>query len=140
MAAQFAEQLRTENQAAEERRRLKLFIFSTLMQCRSQIINPNSVAALNLIDVVFIDSKEVREAWKDFHNSTEAKPFSMMATVERYHAIIEKIARDLGLNQQITISDIRNSYYPSGLGDMDEAAFLETQDKLQRLKNPAQQV
>ena len=139
-AAYFAETLRSTNERIEESRRLKLFVFTTLMQFRSQIASYNSVAALNLIDVVFMDSKEVREAWRDFHLSTAATPFVMATTVERYHAIIEKISRDLGLNQEITISDIRQSYYPKGLGEMDEAALLETQDKLQRFRTQNSQV
>ena len=100
------------------------------------MFHPNAIGALNLIEVVFVDSPEVRVAWRHFHEET-VKPdnvFSGERLRERYLAIIEKIARDMGLSDRITIADIQNSYYPKGLGEADEAAFLETQDKLQRLR------
>jgi hypothetical protein len=39
-AAEFAERLRAQGQLAEEERRTKLWVFTTLMQFRSQILNP----------------------------------------------------------------------------------------------------
>ncbi len=57
-----------------------------------------------------------------------------VAVVERYHAIINCIARDLQLNWKISITDIRNLYYSRGLGEMAELAHLETQNKLSALR------
>lgn len=137
LAAEFAERLRFDAQRDSERRNQKLFIFANLMQYRAQILNPNAVGSLNLIDVVFVDCPEVRLAWRHFHEATmSGADFSSERVRERYLAIIEKIARNLGLSEAITISDIQSSYYPRGLGEVDEAAFLEVQDKLKRFRGP----
>lgn len=135
LAAKFAEDLRIANQKADEERRLKLWVFTTLMQFRRQIINPSAVAALNLIDVVFCDNAEVRNAWRSFSAAVHETPYSPEKVSERYHSILEKMARGLGLHESISIADIQNAYYPEGLGQLDEATYLETQEKLQRLRS-----
>ncbi len=99
-------------------------------------MHPNVVGPLNLIDVVFVDSPDVRVAWRHFLEATKEATFSPERLRERYLSIIDKIARDIGLSDKVTIVDIQNSYYPRGLGDMEEAAYLEALDKLQRLRNP----
>jgi hypothetical protein len=136
VAAQFAEDLRRNGAVIEEQRRLKLLIFTNLLQYRAQISHENSVASLNLIDVVFIDSDEVRQAWKDFKMAAHTEPFNGVAVIERYHGIINCIARDLKLSGKISIGDIRDSYYPRGLGELAELAQLETQTKLSALRQP----
>lgn len=134
LAAQFAERLRVEGQKGEEERRLKVQVFTTLMQNRAQIAGSNAVSALNVIDVVFCESPEVREAWRHFRLATDEQPYSAEKVVERYLSIIEKMARDLGLARSITISDIQACYYPEKLGHMDEAAYWEAQAKLRKFK------
>jgi hypothetical protein len=134
LAAEFAEKLRNDTQSIEEQRRMKLYILTTLMQYRGQISNYNSVSALNLIDLVFADSQEVRGAWKHFNQATAAVPFSNETTMERYRQIINCIARDVGLNDKLSIQDIETAYFPKGLAELDEAMHLETQEKLQRLR------
>ena len=113
-----------------------MYVFTTLMQYRAAIISSDAVNALNLIDVVYLDAPEVRQAWADFSIATNQQPHSPAAIVERYNQIIERMVRHLGLNSSITIADIRNHYYPTGLGQRDEAAMLETEDKLKRFKQP----
>jgi hypothetical protein len=142
LAAEFAENLRAGSQREAELRHQKLVILSNLMQYRSQMLHPNAIGALNLIEVVFVDSPEVRVASRHFHEETtkQNEAFSADRLRERYLGIIEKIARDMGLSDRITLTDIQNSYYPKGLGEADEAAFLETRDKLQRLRYPSQDV
>ena len=68
-------------------------------------------------------------------------PHSPEKVTERYLAIIEHIARDLGLSGKISINDIQSAYYSQLMGQMDEAAYWEAQDKLQRFKakSPAEQ-
>lgn len=134
LAAEFAEKLRENAQALEEQKRLKLFVLTTLMQFRGQIANPNSVAALNLIDLVFSASPEVRNAWRHFNDATKAQPYSNEATMERYRQIINCIARDVGLSGDLTVQDIGTSYFPQGLAEIDEAIHLETREKLSRLR------
>ena len=134
LAAEFAEKLRADALRAEEARRQKFYIFATLMQYRTQIMNSDAVAALNLIDLAYRDSRDVRLAWKYFHAATLETPSSPERIIERFNAIIEKMAKDLGLGDQITVEDIKTTYYPTGLGQVHEAGMLEVWDKLERLR------
>ena len=134
LAAQFAEQLRTDSQLDDEKRRLKLYVFTTLMQYRAAIANPNCVAALNLIDVAFIDDLGTRNAWKDFCHATDPKNSLIHTITERYIQILDKMSQGLGLSSQISIFDVRACYYPESMGKFDEAALLEAEDKIQRFK------
>lgn len=134
LAAEFAESLRAMSQKREEERRLKLWIFSMLMQHRRSIAHNDAVSALNLIDVVYRDSKDVRDAWRSFLKATDERPSSAEKIVERYHAILGKMAGSLGLGDTIAIDDIHASYYPDALGQQSEAQYLELQEKLKRLR------
>ena len=51
-----------------EKRKDKMQIFKTLMTSRIYGWTPDSVHALNIIDIVFADDKEVRSAWKDLND------------------------------------------------------------------------
>lgn len=133
-AAEFAETLRADAIKADEDRRLKLLVFTNLMQFRAQILNPTAIASLNLIDVVYRDHREVREAWRYFLSATAQEPHVVEVVHERYRAIIEKMARALGLDADITVEDVKNIYYPKGQGELDEVAHLELQEKLKRLR------
>lgn len=134
-AAEFADRLRADGQRAEEDRRVRLNIFANLMQCRAQMGSPLAAASLNLIDVVFRDDKEVREAWQHFLLAVSERPYSGDRARERYLAIIEKMARSLGLSAEITVADVQHAYYPEGLGLMDQAAYFEARDKVNRFSS-----
>ena len=134
LAAEFAENLRAISSVQDENRRLKLFIFSTLMQHRGSILAEDSLSAINLIDVVFVTSHQVREARRDFMVAANSEPFVANSMVERFFNIIHAITRDLGLNDQITISDIRSVYYPRDKGERAELEVLERQQKLTALR------
>lgn len=133
-AAELAEDLRASSQKNEENRRLKLWVFTTLLQHRGSITSPESVSALNLIDVVFIDDAEVRQSWKSFLISTDEQPFYPVKVVERYLTIIEKISRSLGMSNQITVADVQKGYYPIAMGEVAEVEHLERQYKIRSLK------
>ncbi len=90
--------------------------------------------ALNLIDVVFCDSPEVRGAWRHFHAATQEPAEDTNKIADRYLLIIEKIAADLGLSGTITVADIHAGYYPQYLSQQDELQYLETAERLQRFR------
>jgi hypothetical protein len=138
-AAAFAEDLRAQSTQVEEARRLKLWVFATLMQYRGQLLNSQNVGALNSIDVVFRESREVRDAWRHFMAEANNSSFSSDRLNERYAAIIEKMARAMGLDAEITVKDIETAYYPKALSQFDLAAWLEAQDKLKRYGGEAAQ-
>src|ERR1035441_9597759 len=73
-AARLAESLRREAESHNERQRLKVQVFTTLMQERAQIHSDQGVRALNLIDVVFNDAREVREGWAELYLAFYMKP------------------------------------------------------------------
>jgi hypothetical protein len=132
MAAQFAEDLRNQNEAANERTRLRMHVFTNLMKCRSQILHRDALDAINLVDVAFPDDVSVRSARKSFTAATLEVPHHPIKIVERYHALIDKVATAVGFGPCIGPSDIQSGYYPTALGRMDEAAIVEAEDKIAR--------
>ena len=137
LAAEFAERLRVQNQHIDEERRLQLGVFSTLMQFRRQPMNAHTTAALNLIDVYYINAAEVRHAWKHLYAAAVERPFSPERFTERYYGLLEKMARHLGLTDKISVTDIGTAYYSEAQGALDEAAILGAMDQLSRLRQPA---
>ena len=134
LAAQFAEQLRATSTIADEVRRQKYLIFATLLENRSHIAAANCVAALNLIDLIFIDDREVRSALAHFRVAADDQNSTDDRRVECFFSIIEKISRHLGLSEKITIADIRTRYYPTALATEHQVHQLELQQRLRRLK------
>jgi hypothetical protein len=56
-------------QEASENRRLKLSVFTTVMQNRHFLGATEAVKALNVIDAVFHDSAPVRDSWANFFSA-----------------------------------------------------------------------
>ena len=136
-AALFAEELRRVGDITRERDRTKMAIFTTLMKCRKQILHPEAVAALNLVDVYFMDSVSVRAAYKSFISATLEEVSNPVRIVERYHSLIDKIASDLGFKDLIGPQDVQQGYYPSGMVTLDEAVFADAEDKIARRNRKA---
>jgi len=112
-----------EERAAKAR---KLEIFRALMRTRGIRINNDHVAALNLIEIEFLNSKEVLKAWRTYlAHLSERLPET--ATTEDQNAVWQKrdnlltrllsqIAKSLKLNvDQIDI--LENSYTPQAWHD-----------------------
>ena len=57
-------------QTRAEKRKDKMHIFKTLMTSRVYGWTQESVYCLNIIDIVFADDREVRNAWKDLYDKT----------------------------------------------------------------------
>lgn len=132
MAATFAEQLRRDSEAENERSRLRMAVFISLMKCRNQIMHRDAIDALNVVDVVFSDSFAIREARRSFAAATLEEPSQPVKIVERYHALIEKVANEVGFSSVVSPADIQSGYYPRGLGQLDEAAFADAEEKIAR--------
>lgn len=111
-AAQFAETLRRDAERHNERHRLKLQVFSTLMQERAQIASDQGVRALNLIDVVFNDAREVREAWAELFLAFYMKPLVQHVIDERLRKLLGEMAKDIGLDDQLRTDDLGRVYFP----------------------------
>lgn len=133
-AAAIAEQLRQANDKADSERRSKAFILETLLRHRASIIHADAVNALNLIDIIFIDVPDVREAYHQFWNAT-ADPNPAELRVERYNAIIEKIVRHLGMSEKIKASDIQRSYHPVGYAKVAQLQMAEMEERYEHFFN-----
>lgn len=73
----------------------KVRIFKVLMSKRYDIAAEESVEAMNMIDVIFYSSKEVRSAWKDFYE-TAHQPDSdtkNQAIADKHLRLLEIIAK-----------------------------------------------
>ena len=104
------------------------------MENRASILATHSISALNLIDIIFVDSNDVRNARRDFMDAVNSKPFVVTSAVERYYALAHCVARDIGLNDKISIAEIRSVYAPISQGDQAELEHLERQQRLSSLR------
>ena len=127
---------RLQNRA--KKREDKLSIFKTLMANRNfGWVGRDSVYALNIIDIVFSDSKKVREQWALYYEYM-GRPSESISTntanIKRTE-LLEAIADDLGYKGKITWVTVQNSYTPKGYSDYldSEARIYEAQAKIAQL-------
>lgn len=132
-AARLAEELRQKAAAEEEKRRLKVQVFTSLMAHRAAFFVEEAVRNLNLIDVVFHDSRAVRDAWANLFASFDgAKKIPEHVQDERFDKLLNTMASDLGLSGALLPDDLRRIYYPQPLAETALLARLERQNKLQQ--------
>jgi hypothetical protein len=123
-AARLAEDLRRQSEEQEQKRRMKLWVFSTLMQERRLYNAPEAVKAFNLIDVVFIDNFSVREAWAKFHEALDPnKKATELETRNRQRELLSAMANDLELSGKLGVADLERLYYPTS---MEEERLVQT--------------
>lgn len=95
--------------------------FKYLYANRDNLINYTVVQHLNLIDIVFINDKKVRKCWKELRqllNSQSTLPQQQAKCAE----LMATMASVLGLDKDMTFSDIASAYYPTGLANIDAIA------------------
>src|SRR5260370_16192791 len=112
-----AAQVAATLQDASERRRLKLWVFATVMQNRQFLGEIESVKALNLIDTVFHNAPQVRDAWANlFASLNDQRNFQPTVPTpvidERRTALLSSMARDLGLMDDFRPDDFARVYLP----------------------------
>ena len=115
-----------------KKREDKLTIFKTLMANRHYgWINRDSVYALNIIDIVFSNSSNVREKWALYHEymSRPSESISMSTSNIKSTELLEAIAEDLGYKGKVTWVTVQNSYMPKGYSDYlnNEAQYYKAQ-------------
>lgn len=134
-AAELAEQLRQASEKQSERRRLKQFVFATLMQERASLATTEGVRALNLIDVIYYDCRDVREAWAELYLSFDgSKKLPQHVQEERLRKLLIAMAEDLGVADQLRSDDFGRVYYPNALAEEERVRQLERQSALARLQ------
>ncbi len=134
-AASLAEKLRQNNEKENEKRRMKLFIFTTLMQERASLASRDSVRVLNLIDVVFNESREIREAWSElFITFDPARKIPDHIQEDRLRALLQEMAKDIGLSDGLRLDDLSRVYYPNSIAEEELLRLLERRAALARLQ------
>ena len=117
-------------QNRSEKRKDKMQIFKTLMTSRIYGWTPDSVNALNIIDIVFSDDKKVRAAWKDLNDKyrvTNPDQQHLKKIENAQYKLLEAMANSLGYKEKITWETIQNPYMPVGMMQQ-----IETQKIMQQ--------
>lgn len=103
-----------------KRRQDKMEIFKALMSSRVYGWTNASVYALNIIDIVFADDKQVRAQWKAYYDKlcVEKPTGEDLKRIETEKCkLLEEISKSLGYKGKITWETIQNPYIPKGLSD-----------------------
>ena len=137
-AAELAEKLRRDGEAADETRRLRMFVFNTLMQERARLYSEEGVKALNLIDTVFSDCSDVREAWTNLYMSYDrSNDIPSHVSQERLAVLLQEMAKTLGLASELRLEDLNRIYFPTALQEQRLIDDLQRREALRRLENSA---
>jgi uncharacterized protein DUF6680 len=132
-AAKLAEQLRQSSERDSERRRQKLEILTKLMQERNQL--QNAAGALNLIDIVFNESLEVRNAWSELLQALQIKPYNQTPVEERLRRLLIAITKDVGLADQLRPDDLARIHYPEIHAQEQLIKAIQIQQSIQSLQS-----
>lgn len=120
-------------QDQKEKRKEKMQILKVLMTQRFSVKNIEYVNALNLIDVVFVDSKNVRDAYKNLYNeygstidlNNENNRQIFQEKIKKATTrLLEAIVKDIGYKDKITWDTLQEPYMPQWLSD---EVFLRTE-------------
>ena len=133
-AAKLAEELRRDSEHANERRRSKLDVFAKLMQERAAIWSATGVGALNLVDIVFHDSREVREAWAELFLTFSVKPLPPHLLEERLRRLLVAMAKDIGIGDGLRTDDFGRVYHPDVMAQERLIKDLQRQQTLKSLQ------
>jgi hypothetical protein len=135
-AARYSEKLRLENEKLNERRRMKMIVFTTLMQERATINSPESVRVLNLVDTIFADAVSVRESWAELHLLFgKEDAYSIAMREEKIRKLLKDMADDLGISHTLRLDDFGRIYYPKSMADQDFIANRRRELEIQQLMN-----
>lgn len=134
-AAAFAEELRSQNERTSEIRRLKLYIFTEIMKARGIQITRDSVGAFNLIDLVYKDNTDVRDAWAELYSGYNRIHNVPQAYIDQsLTKLLRAMAQDLGLSGDLRSADFERYYYPTALAEEDRARSLHQKAFLQQIE------
>lgn len=129
--------MRTQDR--KERRQNRLQLLSSLIATRHELmLTAESVRALNLIDVVFHNKKEVRRLWKEYfdmlHNQGLMNPPGYAQWNKKKLELITEMAKVLGYGKEITHLDMDRVYSPVGLTEQTQRTNLLIDELLRVLK------
>lgn len=135
-AAKLAERIRHQKEKENEVRRMKMHIFSTLMQERATIASIDSVRMLNSIDFVFNDVPSVREAWAELFVIFQADgvPHPQLRE-EKLRSLLRSMAADLGMSGSLKVDDLGRIYYPNALAREEELRRMQQERALLSMRS-----
>lgn len=122
-----------------ERLQYKKAIFTSLMATRHKFDLEEKVRALNLIDVVFHDDKEVRKIWREYFdmlgNPGLNNELGWKQRGIKNLELIRAMAKASGYGKNITHIDVDRVYLPVGLmSDAEKAMARKVEAKLGTMK------
>jgi hypothetical protein len=120
-AAQFAEDIKSRNENSKYIQSQKMFIFSELMKARGVQITREAVAAFNLIDLVFLESTTVRDAWAELYSAYSKAGNHSGIVDDKLNFLLREMAADVGLSADLRPADLERYYYPNALANEDNA-------------------
>jgi hypothetical protein len=116
-------------QRAEDERRQQLELLGVLVSLRHQPLSPENFKALNLIDMVFVDNTNVREAWSRYYtalsDTTLNAPPGHAMREEKRRELMMAIIDVLGMTGKISTSDLLRTYTPTTIVEIDALAMWE---------------
>ncbi|MHB9038831.1 MAG: DUF6680 family protein [Armatimonadota bacterium] len=106
-------------QSNKDARQDKISIFSTLMATRNDRLLQEHFRALNMIDFVFHDKRNVRNIWHEYcdmlHNRSYEDENGVVLRDRKFRELMDAMAKTLGYD--IDASDIERTYIPQGFTD-----------------------
>ena len=102
-------------QNVSAKRKDKMDVFKTMMMNRIGW-SVEGTRAMNIIDIVFSDDKNVRQAWSE----------QLKQMQQAQDKLLEKMAISLGYKDKITWETIQNPYVPKGMMEaMDQQQIIQ---------------
>ena len=125
-------------QNRREKRNQKLWIFNTLIATRHSPIIEENVRSLNMIDIAFHDSPNLRKLWHEYFdmlaNEGLNNELGFSQRQKKNLEMITEMARVLGYGKAISHLDVDRVYYPIGLGTQSKRAEAIAEELLRVLK------
>ena len=121
-----------------EIRKDKMHIFKVLMTSRIYGWTQESVHCLNIIDIVFSDDENVRNAWKDLYDKycVQNPDETQLKKIQNaQYKLLDTMANSLGYKDKVTWETIQNPYIPEGMRRQQQEQAASQQADHTRLFN-----
>ena len=124
-------------QGRKEKRDAKIRLFTTLMTFRkSYVISYDWANALNVIDVIFADCRDVVDCWHEFYGMLHQTNANLEARNHKYLELMSKMAVSLGFNR-LQQTEIDKFYTPEAHAHAADLAWACQNEWYRVLKNTA---
>ena len=125
-------------QKASELKNQKLNILGVLISLRHDPLASDALRSLNLIDAVFTDNFEVREAWTRYFavlsDNALGNPVGFSLREEKRHELLLRMVDAVNLKGKISSADLLRAYTPTAVGNQNIINYWDQQIKLQQLE------